>query len=297
MNNNETRTLWISVGAALFAVFLLYSYTQERSAELTKKFGAKQRVVIATKDINEMETIEESKLSIEERPVDFVQPQALQDPERAVGMVALAPIRTGEQILENKIMEPGPVTGLSLQVAPGKRAVTLPIDEMRGVAKLIKPGDRIDLIASLDVGKGPAQHREIKTILQDVVILATGLKIVNELPRLFEKIGQEDYIKNIRSDTSFSTITIEASPQDSQNLIFILATSPGSLFITLRHPSDRVKNSLTPATVDTVLNRVDGSLLSETVRAPTAAPVYVPPQPVVQPKPVQKKKRGGFVDL
>src|SRR2546430_3347599 len=68
MNQNETRTFWISVGAALFAVFLLYSYTQEKSAQLTKKFGAKQRVVIAAQDINEMETIDETMLQVIERP-------------------------------------------------------------------------------------------------------------------------------------------------------------------------------------------------------------------------------------
>ena len=91
MNQNETRTLWISVGAALFAVFLLYSYTQEKSAELQKKFGAKQRVVVVTKDINEMETVDETMLSVEEKPVDFIEPGAFNDPEPAVGMVALAP--------------------------------------------------------------------------------------------------------------------------------------------------------------------------------------------------------------
>ena len=190
MGNNETRTLWISVFAALMAVFLLYSYTQEKTNELTKKFGAKQRVVIAAEDINEMETVDETKLEIVERPVDFVEPQAIKDPEVAVGMVALAPIKKGEQILQSKVMEPGPVTGLSLQVAPGKRAVSVPVSDLTGVAKLIKPGDRIDLIASLTVGGGANSKTEVKTIMQDKVILATGLKVVNELPRLFERVGK-----------------------------------------------------------------------------------------------------------
>ena len=58
------------------------------------------------------------------------------------------------------------------------------------MAKLLNPGDRIDIIAALDVGKGTAQHREVKTLMQDVTILATGLRIVNELPVLYEKVGQ-----------------------------------------------------------------------------------------------------------
>lgn len=290
MNQNETRTLWISVGAALFAVFLLYSYTQEKSDNLMKKFGAKQRVVVAAVDIHEMATIDETMLQIVERPVDFIEPQAVSNPEDAVGQVALAPIKKDEQILESKIMKPGPVTGLSLQVSPSKRAVSIPIDEMRGVAKLIKPGDRIDLIAALDVGKGADQKREVKTIMQDVVILATGLKVSNELPRLFEASGNEVFIKNLRDDTSFSTITIEVDPKEAQDLIYILSTSPGSLFMSLRHPSDRTKNRLPVSTVEGVLGKVDTSLINRQVRTPAAAPT--PP-----PAPKKAKKKGPFVDL
>lgn len=273
----------------LFAVFLLYSYTQEKSAELTKKFGTKKRVVVANQDINEMATIDDTMLQVVERPVDFIEPTAIDKPEYAVGKVALAPIKKDEQLLESKIMEPGPVTGLSLQVAPSKRAVTIPVDEMRGVGKLLKPGDRIDVVAALDVGKGPAQKREVKTIMQDVVILATGLKIVNELPRLYEKLGRDEYIKNIRGDTTFTNITVEASPGEAQDLIYILSTSPGSLFLTLRHPSDHTKKRIASSTIESVLGKVTSPLLTQQVREPAAAPPPAPPK--------QKKSKGPWKDL
>ncbi len=286
MNNNETRTLWISVGAALFAVFLLYSYTQEKSAELTKKFGAKQRVVVASKDINEMETVDETMLQIVERPVDFVEPTAISDPELAVGHVALAPIKKDEQILQSKIMRPGPITGLSLQVAPNRRAVSIPIDEVRGVAKLINPGDRIDLIAAIDVGKGLNQRREVKTFMQDVVVLATGLRVTNELPILYERVGKDDFIKNLRGDTSFATLTIEASPEEAQELIYILSTSPGSLYITLRHPSDRMKRRIPETNIDSLLGRANAALIQSqqmqdppsNLRAPANRPAALRPK-------------------
>ena len=56
MNKNETLTLWLSIGAAVFAVMLLYSYTQEKSAQVAQKFGAMTSVVTAVKEIGEMET-------------------------------------------------------------------------------------------------------------------------------------------------------------------------------------------------------------------------------------------------
>lgn len=294
MNQNETRTLWISVGAALFAVFLLYSYTQEKSAELTKKFGAKQRVVVASQDINEMETIDETMLQTVEKPVNFIEPQAISDPEQAVGLVALAPIKKDEQILQSKMIKPGPMTGLALQVSPSKRALALPINEVNGVSKLLKPGDRIDIVAAVDVGKGVAQHREVKTLMQDVTILATGLRVVNELPILYEKIqGQGEVARNISGDTGFNTITVEASPEESQDLIYLLSTSPGALFVTLRHPSDHGKKRFPESTIDTLLGKVSQEMLMlQQPRAPAA--VVPPPVPVKVPA---KKKKGPFIDL
>ncbi|MBX3020616.1 MAG: Flp pilus assembly protein CpaB [Bdellovibrionales bacterium] len=291
MNQNETRTLWISVGSALFAVFLLYSYTQEKSAELTKKFGAKQRVVIATQDINEMETIDETMLQIVEKPAEFIEPQAFSDPEEAVGMVALAPIKKDEQVLQTKTVKPSPVTGLSLQVSPSKRAIAIPISETNAVAKLITPGDRIDVIAALDVGKGPAQHREVKTLMQDVVVLSTGMRVMNELPVKIEKQGQNFNQIALRGDMNWGTLTIEASPEESQDLIYLLSTSPGSIFLTLRHPSDHQKKRLPESTIESLLGKVSQEMMNQQLRAPAAAP---PPPPPPAPKP---KKKGPFIDL
>ncbi len=297
MNHNETRTLWVSIGAALFAVFLLYSYTNERTSEMAQKFAASRTVVVATKNINEMQTIDATMLAIKSIPVDYIQPGALSQPNGAVGMVALAPIRKGEQILRNKIMEPGPITGLSLQVTPGKRAVAIPIDSVHGVSKLIKPGDHIDLVAAVNVGSGPTAHKVVRTIMQNVPVLATGLRIINQLPRLLEDVGNEAFIKNIQGDTKYSTITVEVSPQQAQNLIYILATSPGSLFITLRHPTDSTEAILTDSDLNTVLDRVNPSLVPNNVRTPASVPMPRPVQPRIV-RPVRRVyRRGGFVNV
>ena len=289
MNQSEAKTLWIAVGAGVFAAFLLYSYTQEKSKSLTDKFGAKTNVVVAKRDINEMETIDESMVQIIDIPETYKQPSAINNPELAVGRVALVPISEGEQILENKMQAPGKVTGLSLQVQPGMRALTIPIDDMRGVAKLLKPGDRIDLIAAFTVGSALKQRREVKTIMQNIPILATGLRINNELPRLFEKLGDKDFIRNLRSDTAYNTITIEVNPKKSQDLIYILSNSPGDLFITLRHPSDHKQIKLKAASLDSVLDKTK-------IIPPRKPASIVMPAPQPKPKPKPKNKRG-FIDL
>ena len=238
MNKNETLTLWISVAAAIFAAFLIFSYTQEKTKEISKVFGVRSSVVTATQLIREMETVQENMVELIQIPKKFVQPGYARRIEDVVGQVALAPIDEGEQVLLNKVIAPGPETGLSLHISPGKRAITIPVNEQRAVARLLKPGDRVDMLVAVDMGSGTSSKRYIRTLLQEVLILATGQEVVKELPLMHEEIGGQLHVKNLRMDTNFSTVTVEASPEDSQKIAYVLSTDPESIFFVLRHPSD-----------------------------------------------------------
>lgn len=291
MSSSETRTFWISIGVALFAIFLLYSWSQSQKEEVSRKFGATKRVVVASQDIAEMETIDESKVEMVEKPAEFIQPDFIAEPEVAVGQIAAAPIKKGEQLLQTKLLLPGPETGLATEVSPGKRAVTIPIDDMRGVSRLLRPGDRVDLIAAVDYGKGADQKKEVRTILQDVPVLATGLNVVNKIPVRFEKDSNGAVNRiNLSGNTNFNTIAIEAKPEEAQQIIYILSTSPGSLFVTLRHPNDRYVNPTRTTQVEDVLGRPN-------LRLPSNVPVATPlPMPAPQPRQV-KKRVGRFEEL
>ena len=283
MNNNESRTLWISIGAGLFAAFLLYSYSQEKKAEYDKQYGSTKPVIISRTDINEMQNIDDSMLEVVQRPTDFVEPGAAVDIDSVVGQIAAVPIKKGEQILLNKLNHPGPETGIALQVAPGKRAITISVDEIRAVAKLIRPGDRVDIYAAVDVGKGSNQRREVTLFMGDVVILATGISVVNTLPRLYEldPSGKQLTQINLSGDTKYQSVTIEATPKESQDLIYLMATSPGSLYFTLRNPNERNKDLRMPSSnAETFTSRLSGSYdASPAVAFPSAA---VARPPVVQ---------------
>jgi pilus assembly protein CpaB len=297
---NQTRTLWISVGAALFAIFLLYSWSQEQKTMMAKKFGSTKRVVIASQDIAEMETVDESKLEFIEQPVDFIQPDAISEPEAAVGQVAAVPIRKGEQILQTKLLIPGADTGLSMEVSPGKRAITLPIDDMRGVSKLLRPGDRIDIVAALDSGKGADAKREVRTILQDIVVLATGINVVNKIPRRFELDANGKTVNriNLSASVNFTNITIEAKPEEVQQIVYLLATSPGNLFTVLRHPNDRLQAPTRTTSIEDILGRPTVMRVPAAVAPPPQLPQFAPPPPVVKKVPTSlPQKRGRYQDL
>jgi len=306
VGGNETRTLWISIAVAMFAIFMLYSWSETQKTEMAKKYGTTKRVVIAAADIAEMETIDESKLEVIDQPQDFIQPEAVTEPEGAVGQVAAVPIKKGEQLLQTKLLLPGPDTGLSMEVSPGKRAITIPIDDMRGVSKLLRPGDRIDIVAALDYGKGGDQRREVHTILQDVVVLATGLNVMNKIPRRFELDANGRTINriNLSANTTFTNITVEAKPDEVQKLVYILATAPGSIFTTLRHPNDRLQAPVRTTLIEDLMGK---PVLMRTPAAsgvaqplPTmnqAPPPQTPQQPIRPNTPPQPQRRGNFREL
>ncbi len=299
MGSNETRNLWISIGAGVFATFMLYSYSQEKKAEYDKKYGSTKRVVIAKEDIGEMQTVYDTMLETEDRPSSFVQPDAITVPDEIIGNVAAVPIKKGQMILKNHLLTPGPDTGISLQVAPSKRAVTIPIDEVRAVSKLIRPGDRVDLLAAVDSGKGVNQKREVSILMQDVVVLATGVSVVNNIPRTFEldSTGKNITQTALTGDSKYTTITIETSPKEAQDIIYILSTSPGNLFFTLRNPNDRTLPPRMPSsTAESVMGKPP-------IPIESAPPIQLPPvQQQRQLPPVQQRqnptqKTNGFRTL
>lgn len=305
MGSNESRNLGIAIAAGIFAVFLLYSYSQEKKAEYDKRYGSTKRVVVAKEDIAEMQTIYDTMVETKELPADFIQPDAITVPDEIIGNVAAVPIRKGQMVVKNNLLTPGPDTGISLQVAPSKRAVTIPVDEVRGVAKLIRPGDRIDIYAAIDSGKGVNQRREVFTMMNDVVVLATGVSVVNNIPRMFELDSTGKNLTQIAltGDTKYTTITVEATPKEAQDLFYILSTAPGNLFMALRNPNDRtIPPRLPSSTSDSVLGKPVVSMDNAAGAAPAIAMPprpYVPPvqQQRVAPPPTQRPRANGFKTL
>ncbi len=291
MQQNETRTLWISIAAAVFAVILLYGWAQDKRATMARKFGQTKTVVIAREDIREMEIIDESKMEVVEKPADFIQPAAIQNPTEIVGQIALAPISKGEQILNTKLVFPDKSTGLSMQVSPGKRAATYPVNEVQGVAKLVKPGDRVDIIVPVDDGKGVDKVRKMKTLIQNVPVLATGQSIVDNLPIQVIQGDKEDYeIRNLRVQNDYESITVEVTPNEAQN-IYYLVSQDLPIYTVLRNPNDRITNELPNATVDNVLNR------RKAPRKPAAKKTPKKIKSQTRPKPRPQRQKGRYEKL
>lgn len=252
MNN---RALTLSVIMALLAVFFVDSYVTSIEEQAKKEFGTEVLVAVAQKDIPEMETINETMLELKPIPKKFLEPAALsytdertkaeREMRQLSGNVAVVPIKKGEQITYNKITEPSLRTGLSPQVTPGRRAIAVPVNEVTGVAKLVKPGDRVDLIAIIDAGSGK-EGKFAKTVLQDVVVLAVGRNVTNNVARIIERdpASKVNKIRSLTDYDGFASVTLEVEPSQAQTLALLMASGNNSLTLSLRNNDDSDRNAM-----------------------------------------------------
>jgi len=258
----NSRALVISLVMSVVAVFFVRSYVESIEEESAKKYGTQYLVLVAKTDIKEMDTLTEDVLEYREIPKRFLEPAAVsvdprekdekargKDLRKFSGSIAVVPIKKGEQITMNKVTEPSVRTGLSPQIAPGRRAVTIGINDLTGVAKLVKPGDRVDVIAVIDIGLGK-ENKIARTFFQDVVVLATGKNVTNNPARMVETdpFSGKEKVKPLSEDLSFSTVTIEVDANQAQVFALLQSSNEAVLFLSLRHNDDSDRVGLAPVT-------------------------------------------------
>ncbi len=266
--NNKALTLSIFMG--IVALFFVNSYVESVEEEAKKKYGAAVLVVVAKNDIKEMDTVLETMLTFKEVPKTFLEPASIslasksEDAAKAekekvrtlrelVGSVASVPIKKGEQITFNKISEIGIRTGLAPQIAPGRRALSILVNETTGVAKLVKPGDRVDLIAVLDFGGGK-ENKIAKTFLQDVVVLAVGRNVTNNPSRIIEGDSYgKDKVRSLAEDFSFASVTLEVDPVQAQVLALISSSGDSPVTLALRNNEDTERSNFGASVLSEVL--------------------------------------------
>ena len=234
----NSRAFTLSLVIAGIAVFMVQSYIEGREADFKSKYGDLRQVVVAKEDITAMEMIDDRKLQMITVPGSYVMPGAFNDFEDLYNSIAATSIKKGEQITRPRVVHPGEQTGVSMQISEGKRAVSIQLGEDQAVGKLIKPGDRVDVLSLIDYGAGRLELMKVKTVLQDVYVLATGKRITNHIPLVGMKVDQEIKKLNLNVFNNFNTVTLEVTANEAQKLIFLKRIG-GEIYLTLRNNSDR----------------------------------------------------------
>src|SRR3989337_1394260 len=150
------------------------------------------KVLVAEEDIPlgaEMREITAKKLaSFKEVPEKYVTSKAITSPEDINGQVLAVPVNEGEQITIDKFKY-DVKAGLSFAIPKDQVAISISVDEVKGVSGMIKAGDSVNIIATLSDTRGSLDIPDMtKIILQNVKVLAVGSTIA---PQKGRALGQK----------------------------------------------------------------------------------------------------------
>ena len=129
--------------------------------------------------------------------------------------MALALIARNEPILLSKVTAPNQPATLSSMLAPGKRAVTVRVDDVRGVAGFIQPGDLVDVVLIRTEAESRSNESYSDVILQSAKVLAI------------------DQVTGERTEQPViaKAVTLEVNVEDAQKIL--LAANIGRLVFNL----------------------------------------------------------------
>lgn len=234
----NSRAFTTSLLLALLAVFMIWSYLDSRETELQSDYGNQTPVVVAKEDIKELEIIDDRKVQLVNIPSKFQMPGHFKRVEDLYNTIAAVPIKKGEQITAPRVTYPGSQSGLSRQISVGKRALSIQVTEGQAVSRLLKPGDRVDVLALVDYASGKKEKLKVKTVLQDVMILSTGLFVTNSVPIVNIKDERDTRQVKLNNYTNFNTVTLELTPFEVQKMVYLISAGNG-IYLSLRNNDDK----------------------------------------------------------
>jgi pilus assembly protein CpaB len=136
------------------------------------------------------------------------------------GRVLAAAVVRGEPLLAARLAPAGELGGLSALLAPGKRAVTVKVNEIVGVAGFALPGNHVDvMVHAPDVDKHPVS----KIVLERITVLAVA----------------QDAAVSENKPRVVNAVTLEVTPEEAERLD--LARSVGTLSLVLRSQVDTAR--------------------------------------------------------
>jgi pilus assembly protein CpaB len=224
----NNRRAWVfglvSVLLGIAVALLARQYLKDRVAQQTEATNSSKsvQVLVASKSLPKGATLSTDNVSVRSIPAAYRHSQAL-DPasfDKVDGRKLAFPLQAGEAVFIG-LVQRATHEAFSAQVEPGRRAVTMPVDEISSISGLLEPGDRIDLLASVSSPTAGAR-REVILLLQNSKVMATGQRSTDDT-----KTGETK---------RFSTVTLDLSIDEASRLI--KARDDGRLTAMLRNRND-----------------------------------------------------------
>ncbi|CAN7624064.1 Flp pilus assembly protein CpaB [Massilia sp. LjRoot122] len=233
---------------------------------LTQPAKSAGRIVVAGADISIGQRLAPEMLKLVDWPAHSVPKGAFDDPLKLGGRVLKSSILAGEPLSEAKLAPAGTVGGLSALITEGKRAITVRVNDVIGVAGFALPGNYVDIIVSTETEEqaqdGRARERSIsKIVLERILVLAVA-----------QEVNRDETKPKV-----VNAVTLEVTPEQAEKLD--LARSVGTLSLALR-------NQVDPAPAETLGATKENLLPAQASPIRTVALPVRPPRPRAQaPRP------------
>jgi pilus assembly protein CpaB len=196
-----------------------YISSQLAEAEARDKNKQMVKVVVARGDLMRGTRLTADNLAVRAIPAEYAHSGAVSPEqfERIENETLAYNIKGGEAIMWAQL-EGKRASTFSARVASGRRAMSIAVDEISSISGMLEPGDAIDLMLTVDQ-KG---KKLTFPIIQGVQVLAAGQRVTTE---------------NSGEKRSYSTITLDTTPEEARRLI--IAREAGKLTALLRNPQDK----------------------------------------------------------
>lgn len=231
-----TLILSVALICAILASVLVVKYVRNREEEARRTRMETQPVVVAKSDIPVGARLDATVMVVRDWPKSGAPQGAVSEPGALLGRIVKTEITRDEPILEHRLL-PKDVTGtpgvMSIIVPPGKRAITVGVNEVIGVSGFITPQDRVDVIAIRAIA-GASGSAE--TIVQNAEVLAAGKRLEQGSSQPLE----------------VPTITLAVNPWEAERIA--LALQQGKIHVVLRPIIDA------PAVGSTTLSRIQQAM-------------------------------------
>lgn len=244
---------WLLLGVALVlggvSAYGVKRYIEQHVEDIEARSRAKRtvKVVVPKEDLAKGTVLQAAHVAVREVPQEWTHSNAISPEqfERVEGQPLAYPVARGEMLLWS-LLEGGRSPSFSARLPTGQRGITVTVDEVNSISGLLQPGDRIDLMVTVK----HEQKSYLFPLLQNVTVLATGA----------QAIPVAGWDGKDSSKRSFSTVTLETSPEDGRRVI--AAREVGKLTAMLRAPGDKAEVAATRTDAMTLLG-LGGAAVSD----------------------------------
>lgn len=191
---------------------------------MTEQAGDQRQIVVAARDADLGTPLDATMISTIAWPSGAIPEGAFTDPKLVEGRVLKTTLSRSEPILESKLAPKGTKGGLSAIIAEGRRAITVRVNEVIGVAGFALPGSFVDVMVHtvIDDRKAGSSGAPIsKIVLERILVLAVA-----------QEAGRDDTKPKV-----VSAVTLEVTPEQAEMLD--VARSVGNLSLVLRNQMDQ----------------------------------------------------------